>query len=622
MDIHTYTAIPNTVTKPTLEWRKAVEDSVSQHGVMWVSPRYVGDNPEFPNYKENTTDNNEDNGAQQPKRRRTTSKYLWYVEYKCHRYGSYRDRVAEGTRSKGGVSGNSRDLQKASKKTNCKAKLRVTCEKDSPSVVEITHTGPHNHEVGSIEDLKHLPLSQERKNQIVERLREGYNKRDCRVAIQKDFRKYLRENLLLSDGSIQVIHRDQLVHQDEVYNLFKKIQESSYRKSNDEQQSVCLWLDELRQKGYATFKHSTFNEDFTFGFSSPWQQHLLRNVAMICLDATHCISHIQKAILYTVVVRHPVTGTGCPVAYMYTKDHSMAAITVFLAFLKNEVGVTNLSKITIDVSAAEHAAINAVFPEATVQWCLFHVSRAWMAKIRELVKLGSTALNNQVHREIITDLKALMWEKSQEVFLLSWLAFYNKYDKYEEFISYMDRNYLNREKFVHWSAAYQPQVFSNMETNNYVESWYNQLKTTYFNRKTNRRVDRLVYILVNDVEPDYMQNINRIRLNIGRMGPEERKRRRRELLAASINENILVMMITEPTEESSNTYVVNSFTVENQRYNVEVVNGEMQSCSCNDFQWHRIACKHMYLIRRLHSHISVYQGRLIMFCRNTKKIMY
>lgn len=108
----------------------------------------------------------------------------------------------------------------------------------------------------------------------------------------------------------------------------------------------------------------------------------------------------------------------------------MATVTVFLAFLKNEVGVTSLSKITIDVSAAGHAAIDAVFPEVTVQWSLFHVNRAWMSKIRELVRLDSTSLNNQVHREITTDLNALMWEKGQEGFLLSWLEFYNKCEKF------------------------------------------------------------------------------------------------------------------------------------------------------------------------------------------------
>ncbi|KAG2232120.1 hypothetical protein INT48_006797 [Thamnidium elegans] len=45
----------------------------------------------------------------------------------------------------------------------------------------------------------------------------------------------------------------------------------------------------------------------------------------------------------------------------------------------------------------------------------------------------------------------------------------------------------------------------NMETNNFVESWHNQSKTTYLERKRNERADRLIFILVNDIEPDFIE---------------------------------------------------------------------------------------------------------------------
>ena len=189
--------------------------------------------------------------------------------------------------------------------------------------------------------------------------------------------------MLPKDSNSQVFHRDQIVYQDEVYNLYKMIQESFYRKTVDEKEPVCLWLEELKGKNYSTFKHSNFENHFTFGFSSPWQKQLLLSSTMVCLDATHCVSHIQRDIMHTIVVRHPSTGTGCPVAYMFTEDHSMAAASVFLSFVKNDIGVTTLEKITIDVSTTEHAPITAVYPEAAVQWCLSHVSDAWMGKIRE-----------------------------------------------------------------------------------------------------------------------------------------------------------------------------------------------------------------------------------------------
>lgn len=461
MDAYTYSELPEKTIVPTSEWEKAVESHLVKHGVQWVNPRKV---------EEKTTEEAPEGSN---KRRKRTVNYVWYQTFNCHKFGNYRDKIAEGSRVKGGASNQARDLQKASKKTDCKAKLKVTCYKESPDVVRIVHLGTHNHVLGSSDDLRHLPLSKDRRAVIMERLRKGYSKRDCRIAIQNDFRKYIANEGLLSDNSgnnLPVLHRDQVVHADEIYNMYKKIQESSYKKDVDEKKSVKLWLEELETKGHSTFVHTTYENDFTFVLSSPWQKQLLLNSTMICLGATHCVSHIQRGIMYTIVVRHPLTGTGCPVAYMFTEDHSMAPITVSLSFIKNKIGLLNIKKNTIDVSATEHAAISAVYPEATIQWCLFHVARAWMGKIKELIKLESTAMSQQVHRQVIADMKKLMWEKDQQTFLLSLVLYNIKYGEYTSFIAYVDRHYLNREKFVHWSAVFQPQIFSNMETNNYIES--------------------------------------------------------------------------------------------------------------------------------------------------------
>ncbi|KAI8644683.1 hypothetical protein BD408DRAFT_412740 [Parasitella parasitica] len=42
-----------------------------------------------------------------------------------------------------------------------------------------------------------------------------------------------------------------MVHADEIYNIYKKIQEKFYLKARDQKESVKLWLQELSsQKGY------------------------------------------------------------------------------------------------------------------------------------------------------------------------------------------------------------------------------------------------------------------------------------------------------------------------------------------------------------------------------------
>ncbi|ORE07255.1 hypothetical protein BCV72DRAFT_205918, partial [Rhizopus microsporus var. microsporus] len=112
-------------------------------------------------------------------------------------------------------------------------------------------------------------------------------------------------------------------------------------------------------------------------------------------------------------------------------------------------------------------------------------------------------------------------------------------------ISYLCISYFNNDNFKRWARTYQPAIYTNMETNNYIESWYNQLKTTYLKRKQNRRVDRLISILMNDVEEDYLQNIQRLMLNVGRMGSEERRRRTRQIKTDQINMGCIPDMIAE-----------------------------------------------------------------------------
>ncbi|CEI90151.1 hypothetical protein RMCBS344292_04481 [Rhizopus microsporus] len=109
-----------------------------------------------------------------------------------------------------------------------------------------------------------------------------------------------------------------------------------------------------------------------------------------------------------------------------------------------------------------------------------------------------------------------------------------------------------------------------METNNFIESWYSQLKTVYIGRKRNRRVDRLISVLVDNVEPDYIDNICRITLNVGRMGPEERRIRMRQIKADQINMERIPDAITE--SGAPGVYLVQSFS--NIELQHEIINAK------------------------------------------------
>ncbi|KAI7863294.1 uncharacterized protein EV154DRAFT_433242, partial [Mucor mucedo] len=125
---------------------------------------------------------------------------------------------------------------------------------------------------------------------------------------------HIRNNVLAGDST----HRDTLIHADEVYSIYKRIQEASYQRHQNQHQSVRAWLSELQQENFETFEGRDFMDSFPFGFISPFQKNLLLQARSVCLDATHSTTSFSNGILYTIVTRHPLTGTGCPVAFFFT----------------------------------------------------------------------------------------------------------------------------------------------------------------------------------------------------------------------------------------------------------------------------------------------------------------
>ena len=112
---------------------------------------------------------------------------------------------------------------------------------------------------------------------------------------------------------------------------------------------------------------------------------------------------------------------------------------------------------------------------------------------------------------------------------------------------------------------------------------------------------------MNNVEEDYLHNIQRLMLNVGRMVPEERIRTR-QIKADQINIECIPYMITE--SGTPGVYLVQSFSNIEFQHEITVLKSEMKSCAYNDFRYNNIACKHMYLLNLLHAGIAPFKGKL------------
>ncbi|PHZ07694.1 uncharacterized protein RHIMIDRAFT_303264 [Rhizopus microsporus ATCC 52813] len=146
----------------------------------------------------------------QPMPKRVTRRSIvWKINYICHRSGAYKSCAGIQTEDE---SSKSRPIQKPSKKINCRCYVTVTYYFVTPNQVTIKLHNEHNHLIGSLDDISFLPLSDNTKEAILQKLREDYDRRDIRAAIQRHFNERIRapfpEAASSSSSSVCVIHCD------------------------------------------------------------------------------------------------------------------------------------------------------------------------------------------------------------------------------------------------------------------------------------------------------------------------------------------------------------------------------------------------------------------------------
>ncbi|KAI8095145.1 hypothetical protein BDF21DRAFT_328663, partial [Thamnidium elegans] len=71
------------------------------------------------------------------------------------------------------------------------------------------------------------------------------------------------------------------------------------------------------------------------------------------------------------------------------------------------------------------------------------------------------------------DLRRLVEQLDETSFGLALEGFLNVYVGYHEFSTDFSRKYINNGWYKHRLKAFQPRYYTNMKTNNYVESWHN-----------------------------------------------------------------------------------------------------------------------------------------------------
>ena len=132
-------------------------------------------------------------------------------------------------------------------------------------------------------------------------------------------------------------------------------------------------------------------------------------------------------------------------------------------------------------------AFTSVFGETKHLLCKWHITRAWRRKL----KLVQESIQDEVMRTPLVILN----EKEEAQFNTLHEGFLKRYSLVAPaFIKYYRDNYAGRvEK---WAMCFRQFEYCKTDTNMFVESFHNKLKTFFMERRPNKRVDDLINLLL------------------------------------------------------------------------------------------------------------------------------
>ena len=169
-------------------------------------------------------------------------------------------------------------------------------------------------------------------------------------------------------------------------------------------------------------------------------------------------------------------------------------------------------------------------------------------------------------------------------------------------LDYLEKRYFTDERKGRWMKAYRVgKYYAGMDTNNYVESWHNHLKSQFLRGHTNCRADRLIYVLTKDVDEFYqmiaMQNVVRR----GRHTKGEINDFRQLAFLENKSKEELQSFVVNVAGDPS-VYVVRSFSISGGYYfvSVDAESRVIKGCNYQYFIYSHRPCRHMLVLHQVY----------------------
>ncbi|KAF9369490.1 hypothetical protein BGX21_005943, partial [Mortierella sp. AD011] len=259
--------------------------------------------------------------------------------------------------------------------------------------------------------------------------------------------------------------------------------------------------------------------------------------------------------------------------------------------------------ITTDDAQTEYSAIRKAFGESvTVHLCLWHIIRAWSNKFRSLIRAADGKTGKELREEALAELRTILYDPYLDRALRRIESFKAKWKDHNDskVLDYLEKRYFTEDRRKRWMKAYRMRKFyAGMDTNNYVESWHNHLKSHFLRGHSNCRGDRLIYILSRDVDEFYQLRALQSVRRYGRHTKGERDdfMQMKFLDGKSMDELKSMVAYVEPHE---GVYFITSFSKSGGYYFVHVENNVIMKCCCHYFMYSGRPCRHMFLLNKVY----------------------
>lgn len=399
-----------------------------------------------------------------------------------------------------------RKFRRGSIKTGkfCPARITVTENIETGNII-VHYNRTHIHPI-SIENTKFQPMPKTLRDDVKAKISLGVPVEDIYKDIRNDLgsrnergkgtitKAHLIQKSTISDMKRNLKNRRRL-HPDDstsTFLLVKKFQ------TTENYNPIIVYKPQGRnvEIGPTVYNDMDINKDlFVLGIQTKPQLDMFikGSTKVVCIDSTHKTN--QYGFPLTNIVVPDEFGKGYPVAHLISNHADELTLRPFLEEIKSRCPADlKINCIMTDDDNSGWNAITSIFGESKHLLCRWHIHRSFRRKLNLAPKT--------IQNELFEDLLVLSGERDQHEFAELLDGFIQKYTlKAPQFLKYLSDNYFNRcEK---WAMCYRNFEHANTDTNMYVESFHNRLKTFFMNRKINKRVDDLVLKLLEIEEEDY-----------------------------------------------------------------------------------------------------------------------